>query len=90
MLDYKTLAAESQLIALEQEIARLTAAMKAKESTWIFLADVEGGPDKKIRRLRPEYLQPYTTALSELTNLQERRAEIRRELNLDLEELYGG
>jgi hypothetical protein len=84
MLDYKTLAGESQLIALEMEIARLTREMMAKELLWVFLADVPGKPDKKVRRIRPEYQAAYAAAMAQRTALLEKKVELERELGIEV------
>jgi hypothetical protein len=56
---------------------------------WIFLEPIEGKPGRAIRRLKVEHQAEYSRLQKELVRLQEMRAELRRELNLDLGEMYG-
>ncbi len=91
-LDYKALAAQSELAALESSISDLTGAMAAKEKSWIRFEPC--GPGKAIRRLRPGLdldacQSEYGAMQGQLTILQERRVELLRELGATEEIFYG-
>jgi hypothetical protein len=78
--------AHLQLMALDAEIMARTQFMRSREREWVFLADIPDCPDKKVRRIRPEFQNEYDRALSELATLQERKVELER--SLQREPLY--
>lgn len=77
-----------ELMVLDEQILLLEHEMMSKENVWIFLEPCEDKPGRAIRKLRPEFQAAHAALQERLVALLEKRTEIRRSLNLDLEEVH--
>jgi hypothetical protein len=88
-MDYRRLGALAELTAIEQEIDSIVREMLSHERQWVYYAPVPGKPDRRIRKIVSDYQADYDAALARLTHVQERKAEIERELGITEAIFYG-
>src|SRR5258708_225431 len=88
-INYVQLGALSELPLVERAIATLKAQMEHAEATWLRPEPIPEKPGKYILRLRPEFSEAevrktWSEWQAEIVRLQERRAELERELSREV------